>query len=149
MSFQSDMDRIRKKVKSRERALYNNVRDHAFRSIRFGSPVTGAPGQPVDKGDLLKSYKVKRLGSRRDEISSPLSYAPIIEDNRRGAQLRSKVGGFHSIKMTRIGWRRIVEYEMKKLKMSDGSGPSVALTGRTRDARGRFTGNESGITTSG
>lgn len=142
MAFKDDMDKIIAKVRRKELALFHAVTAHAYQSIVEGSAVTGAPGQPVDTGALKRSYSmVKEVRRRHSVIRSGLSYAPIIEDNRRGAQLRSKVGGFHSIKMTRVGWRRIVAYEMRKLNMMDGlTSPLTQTVRMQRDDAGRFTG---------
>lgn len=86
--------------------------DLAYRSIRIGSAITGAPGQPVKSGDLLRSWKIVWIDKWTAEISSDLIYAHLIEAGigRYGPlTLRSKVGGFHSVKMTAAGWERIVE----------------------------------------
>jgi hypothetical protein len=142
MSFEQDMDRIINTVLRNERALYRNCAAHAFKSIVEGSEVTGAPGQPIEFGDLIASYQFVSLGNRRSEIFSDLFYAPIIEDNRRGATLRSKVGGFHSIKLTRNGWQNIVAFELRRIRASGRNAPPpVAMRSRmTRDAQGRFSG---------
>lgn len=148
MTFEQDMNRFVAKVYSLEEQLFRNTVAHAKLSITYGSPVTGAPGQPVDKEKLRPSYKIRSNQSRVARIVSDSPYAEIIEDNRRGATLRSKVGGFHSIKLTRIGWRRIVAYELKKLKMTGGS-VGMSVGSRGRNARGQFTGNTANVTISG
>lgn len=104
-------------AEARLNLLRRRVADHCFRSITVGSPITGAPGQPIDKGDLIKSW---RMLPQNDQdkilIVSNLIYAPIIEDNWRDAQLRSKVGGFHSVKMTKLAFNLIVAYELAIVK---------------------------------
>ena len=103
--------------KRREHALFVRVDIHIGRSIRYGSATTGAPGQPVRKGNLLKSYK--RIGSvEAREIAhvSNSPYAHVIEHNKRGAVLRSPVGGFHSVKLTRLHWKLIVRQELNDIK---------------------------------
>lgn len=83
----------------------------AYRSITIGSAITGAPGQPVDTGALIASYLIEWQGPWYAEITSDLPYAHIIEAGI-GAYgpliLRSKVGGWHSLKLTAAGWPRIV-----------------------------------------
>jgi hypothetical protein len=79
---------------------------------------------------------MERRGLRTTRIHSTAEYAPIIEDNRRGAVLRSRVGGFHSVKLTRNGWRRIVAYELAKVKSSDSYSGRIRMT--TQRTRGRF-----------
>jgi len=115
MSFTADMDRIVRKARAAEVQLFNNCLAHAQRSILVGSPVTSAPGQPVDTGRLITSWSERRYGRQSAELVSSAPYAEVIENNKRGANLRSKVGGFHSIKLTRLGWGRIVSYEGRKI----------------------------------
>jgi hypothetical protein len=136
MSFRADMAKHLAKVRAREAALYEACIQHAFRSITVGSPITGAPGQPVDTSALLNSWRLERHAGRTALMFSPLVYAPIIEDNRRGATLRSKVGGFHSVKLTRLAWKRIVKYELQAL--GGGIANLNARLGQRRTARGRF-----------
>lgn len=134
LNFEQQMRTIARRVVDRYDALFDAVDAHVGRSIMFGSPVTAAPGQPVKSGALLMSWKRNNAGRYQVSWSSDSKYAHIIEDNRRGATLRSKVGGFHSVKLTRVGFQRIVEYELK------------AVTGarfdrnvqRWRNARGQF-----------
>lgn len=146
--FSKQLDRQVQEVKRRERLLYKAVTNHAFRSIRFGSDVTGAPGQPVDTGALLRSWKLRRGAGRKAIMESDIYHAPIIEDNRRGARLRSKVGGFHSVRLTRMGWNRIVQFELRKIKGGGSGEPDPGMSiprvgiGRMRDERGRFIGNK-------
>jgi hypothetical protein len=83
----------------------------AYRSVTVGSAITGAPGQPVDTSALLHSWVIEWKGPWYAEITSDLPYAHIIEAGI-GAygplMLRSKVGGWHSLKLTAAGWPRIV-----------------------------------------
>lgn len=84
----------------------------AYNSIRIGSAITGAPGQPVKSGDLLASWNVTWMDRWTAIVSSDLIYAHLIEAGI-GAHgpltLRSKVGGFHSVKLTAMNWDKIVE----------------------------------------
>ena len=60
---------------------------------------------------------------------SRLPYARIIEDNFRGAVIRSPFGGFHSVKLTNRGWHAIVAYELAIVKRAipDGRGAGSKL----------------------
>lgn len=94
-------------------AVVDLADDIAFDSVTIGSGISGAPGQPVDTGDLFRSWKRERL-SRWDRVMySKLVYAWGIE-NAIGPHgpitLRSLVGGFHSVKLTVAAWQRIVEF---------------------------------------
>jgi len=138
LSFKQQMEDIVRDIRIGFDDLYDAVAEHCFRSITVGSPITGAPGQPVKTGRLLKSWR--RQGTARSKnisIYTQVPYAPIIEDNLRGATLRSSVGGFHSVKMTVMGFHRIVTYELEQLHA--GSQPIVYKGGAWRDAAtGRF-----------
>lgn len=92
-------------------------------SIRAGSPLTGAPGQPVGQygpgynegsvgGMLLGSWQLQFLGPLDTLVSTNLVYAPVIEEmvGRYGPiRIRSSVGGGHSVALTRAGWQRITD----------------------------------------
>jgi hypothetical protein len=95
------------------RATFVRCTTEVQRSLVEGSPLTGAPGQPVDTGTLRASF-IPRFNSLTDwQITTPLVYAPYIEDGVRPdgvtLSLRSVVGGFHSAKLTRAGWPQIVK----------------------------------------
>lgn len=91
--------------------VIDHAAEIALRSVRIGSAITGSPGQPVDTGALRDSFVIERVDRWTRQIMSPLIYAGMIEDGI-GAHgpliLRSKVGGFHSIKLTAAGWPNIV-----------------------------------------
>ena len=92
------------------------------RSIVDGSPVTGAPGQPVLSGALRRSWQIHYLTPLVAEIRTRLwHYAPQIEDGIRvtvhGQQpmaQRSAVGGFHSVKLTIAGAHRLLEQVLRE-----------------------------------
>jgi hypothetical protein len=140
--FFNDVKKFVENTKAKERMLHKRTVEHAYRSIRFGSAVTGAPGQPVDTTELLKSWRMVKRANRITDLVSNAPHADIIEHNRRGARLRSKVGGFHSVAITRMGWHLIVKYEWARVGNGGGDGvPSDAPTiasKRARNARGQF-----------
>ena len=136
MSFADDIKRFGAKVDKRAKALHDGVSDLAFSSIVEGSPVTGAPGQPVDTGFLKGSWQPIIEGPLTRLIVTNVAYAPVVEDNTRTAydprgvqrppreefakggtnrKGPSTVGGNHSVKLTRAAWGRIVEFVMKGL----------------------------------
>lgn len=112
-----DFDKMSKK---RESNLYSALVKHCLRSIKFGSATTGAPGQPVDTEALRKSWTKKgTLASRDVEISTHKKYAPKFEaGGGSNFVLRSKVGGFHSVRLTRLNWRWVVKEELAIVKDS-------------------------------
>lgn len=117
MSFADDLNRFNAKQQRLTRTLFVNVASATHGSIQSGSAVTGAPGQPVQTGNLRISWQlvfnvVKAL------IMTNTIYARVIEEgtrNGRALTLRSRVGGFHSVSKTIQGFRALVEDEARKL----------------------------------
>lgn len=112
MSFASDLRKFTAKLKRRNQRIFVRTAAAVDKSIRVGSPITGSPGQPVDTGFLRNSWELTFPTKTTAEISTTTAYAPFIEDgkNTRGAfVLRSKVGGFHSVKLTRAGFQKLAD----------------------------------------
>ena len=126
MSFSDDIARFNAKTRTKLQALFVNLASAVKGSVVDGSPVTGAPGQPVGQygpgyhqgrvgGTLKASWVLDFPTPTTAEISTNVVYAPVIEDNIRGARLRSSVGGFHSVKYTVAGFERLLEAEVRKV----------------------------------
>ncbi len=122
MSLASDLDRFANKVEGRTRRIVQIAREEVQRSIVEGSSITGAPGQPIGPfpggGTLKGSWVPRFLGPHLWQTSTPLAYGPVIEDliGRFGAiTIRSVVGGGHSVKLTRAGWQRIVDFAQREV----------------------------------
>lgn len=113
-SFGAELTTFLLKVKARAPAVFVNTVAAIQDSIQHGSAATGSPGQPVDTGNLLGSWRTDFESSTVATISTNVEYAPTIEDNTRGAKLRSQVGGFHSVALTRAGFQRVVDIETVK-----------------------------------
>lgn len=92
-------------------AIYSRADDLMFESVTVGSIITGAPGQPVQLGDLLRSWQRRYLSRWETEHFSDLPYAWGIE-NAVGPYgpitLRALIGGFHSVKLSVAAWPRVV-----------------------------------------
>jgi len=113
VSFQDDLDRFLAKLEQQRRDLFVGVATETLRSIQEGSALTGAPGQPVDTGNLKASWQLLFESETTALIQTNVIYAPGIEDGinmTTGQRLvqRSPVGGFHSVRLTRAGFQRIV-----------------------------------------
>jgi hypothetical protein len=119
MSFGLDVKRFSAKAANRAREVADLATHLAWESIVEGSPITGAPGQPVDAGALKGSW-TENYGKLKNEIlqnNPPLIYAPMIEDGTRAGRaltLRSQVGGFHSLALTRIAWGKLVDEAVRR-----------------------------------
>lgn len=99
------------KVERNLHAIFLNTATAVRDSVVEGSPVTGAPGQPVDTGNLKSSWVLAFTEPGVAEVSTNVEYAPAIEDGvgpHGPMTLRSKVGGFHSVKLTRSNFDRLV-----------------------------------------
>lgn len=131
MSFADDLGRFTAKVETRSRDVFNNTASHVLTSIRDGSPVTGAPGQPVGQygpgyhqgevgGELKGSWQLHSLGPWEAEVSTFEPYAKQNEDGiaRPGGgpyTQRSTVGGRFSVTITRAGIQKITDVETAKV----------------------------------
>lgn len=116
--FKDAIDKWTGKTKKRLRFVFVNSIALAHESITEGSLLTGAPGQPVQTGQLKASWIVEATETKA-RITSNLRYARPIEDGQRNGKeltLRSSVGGFHSVKLTVAGWQRIVEYATSRAR---------------------------------
>ena len=115
MSFSDDLARFMAKTEAKANAVFVNTAVAVKGSVVDGSPVTGAPGQPVDTGTLKASWHLAFQSPTTATVSTNVEYAESIEDNHRGARLRSSVGGFHSVRLTVGGFERLVDAETRKV----------------------------------
>lgn len=118
--FGDDLQKFTAKVEGLTAAAASRAADLVFESVVLGSPLTGAPGQPVDTGNLRASWQQRSAGPMAYEIITATPYAPNVEDGvgskgqpvvyGAGGNGRSVVGGSHSVKLTVAGWSRILEH---------------------------------------
>ena len=130
MSFADDLKRFAVKTQGKSNALFTNVASGVKESIVNGSAVTGAPGQPVDTGNLRDSWQLTFESKQSALVSTNIAYAPVIEDNLRSSfnprgeqperkpgrkSIKSIVGGSHSVKLTVGAFDRLVESKLAEL----------------------------------
>lgn len=120
MTFATDLAAFDAKIRTRQKIIFFDTANALHKSIKFGSSVTGSPGQPVDQGDLRNSWHPEHLAPFLFATSSPLAYAPGIElgrDMRTGKRLvlRSAVGGFHSVMRTKDQFQKLVDAVVAKV----------------------------------
>ena len=129
--FTGDLERFAAKAAQRAHDVFVQTTIDVQQSIVEGSPLTGAPGQPVDTGYLKNSWHPHFTSRTEWETTTNVGYAPVIEHNlrerydyegtRRPKELKSTirvpgapkgakstVGGHHSVALTVAGWERIV-----------------------------------------
>lgn len=120
MTFRQDMRKFLTKTEMNMASVYIGSAQLALRSIKFGSDLTGSPGQPVQTRALLESWALEPIDARRAVIYTDSPYAPQNEDGiaRPGGGpyvQRSTRGGRWSVRKTRTGWQRIVQYVAETL----------------------------------
>lgn len=121
MGFADDIKAFQVKVQANSQKIFVNVASAAHESIVRGSPVTGAPGQPVDEGTLRNSWQLTFPQPNEALIASggqAAAYNRAIEDGvgpHGPLTLRSEVGGFHSVALTIAGMPRLIADEAKKV----------------------------------
>lgn len=116
-TFTDALVRFNVTAQERVRDVFVDSTVEVQRSVVTGSELTGAPGQPVITGNLKTSWIGEFTSDATWELTTKSEYAIPIENGendrgpfnpQRGAP-RSEVGGYHSVKLTRAGWPRIVE----------------------------------------
>lgn len=129
MGFRDEIREFSRSVVTDSDALFVNIASAAHGSIQVGSPITGAPGQPVDTGALRASWQLLFVSRAEALIATDKAYALAIELGimlARAGQvtghtgqrltLRSSVGGFHSVQKTIDAWDALVDDERQKLR---------------------------------
>lgn len=129
MTFSGDLAKFADKVRGNLVEIVTEGGVEVQRSVVEGSELTGAPGQPVDTGNLKGSFIPERTGDLEWQTTTNVEYAPAIEagiqqpyttaDGQsvtpKAMTLRSKVGGFGSVALTRAGWQKIVDHVVPKV----------------------------------
>jgi hypothetical protein len=98
----------------------------SLNEVKFGGPITGAPGQPVDTANLRNSWILEFLSKWRARISTPVEYAEAVEDGvgphgavKYGA--KNGIGGSHSMKIVILGLQGIADTVAARHKGTLGS----------------------------
>jgi hypothetical protein len=118
VSAADDFRRRGAQLERMTRDIFANVAVGLHQSIQVGSPVTGAPGQPLDLGTLRNSWMLEFDGDTAS-IGTNVEYAEAVEDavgpyGPRVYGAKNNIGGSHSVKMTVAGAQRIVDLEVAR-----------------------------------
>ena len=116
--FSGDLRAFKDLVLRRQRGVFVGTMNELHRSVTEGSEITAAPGQPVDTGALKASWQETFPEEWVGQTATGLIYAPIIEDGvgpYGDIQLRSEVGGFHSVKLTRAGLQAVADHVTREV----------------------------------
>lgn len=128
MTWSEDIEEFRKKLRGKRRDVAFAVVRKVKGSVVDGSATTGAPGQPVQTGFLKGSWDDFEEADWIWLVATNAEYGPSIEDGVQepytradGTEvtpgpmtLRSEVGGFHSVKLTRAGFQKLVEEAVRE-----------------------------------
>lgn len=118
--FSGQLKAFADQAKLRHQAVFVGTVTEIERSIMDGSEITGAPGQPVQTGNLRGSFAPPIFETPTlARVATNVVYAPEIEEGARNGNpltLRSEVGGFHSVALTIAGFPAIVEHEAERFK---------------------------------
>jgi hypothetical protein len=115
MGASEQLRSIGEKARRHYNAVFQRLPDLALNSIRDGSPLTGAPGQPVGRGELRDSWTRSDIAPGEVLLSTRLPYARQEEDGISYAhggepiQQHAGSGGPHSVKLTAAGMQRLVD----------------------------------------
>lgn len=113
MSASDDLRAVRRTLETRYPDVFTGLVDLAHDSIQNGSPITGAPGQQVDHGDLKASWQKWYPSPEEAMISTDSPYAEQEEEgiaaSGKAITQRSQVGGPHSRKLTVAGLPAILD----------------------------------------
>ena len=130
--FRSSLSAFTLQTHGQLQRVVTKCSEHVHASITDGSPLTGAPGQPVDTGYLKASWTRTASSPVEWHISTNVAYAPVIEHNDRafyndagdtrpsgtgpgGKHIKSTVGGNHSVELTRAAWPQIVAFAVEEV----------------------------------
>ncbi|WP_353267472.1 hypothetical protein [Gemmatimonas sp.] len=114
MSYNGGIATHSRAVKTRHRQVFGGLCAELGRSIRDGSEITGAPGQPRKTSNLYFSWIDRFLAPFRWEMATNVKYAGFVEDNVRGVTFRN--GGPHSVKLTILGAPRVLDVVVTRFR---------------------------------
>ena len=116
-NWESAIDRFAAKIERRIKDIHANAAFKMRDSVVTGSQLTGAPGQPVDTGNLRASWQLTFPEPLLARLTTNVEYAPAIEEGvgpYGPMSLQSGVGGFHSVKQTRNAWQKVVDAAVRE-----------------------------------
>jgi hypothetical protein len=121
-AFEGQVDGFHVTLLERELATFVRCVAAVGESIKVGSPVTGAPGQPVDQGALIGSWQESFPEEWVGRNATNMEYAPPVEEGQQEpyttasgrevtprAMVFGPVGGAHSVALTRANWPQLAD----------------------------------------
>lgn len=127
-TFLDQIRRFNAKAENLTQAVFDGTVAEVKNSIQFGSPLTGSPGQPVDKDILRPSWQTEFTDPHNARVSTNVLWAVQNETgiSATGGPYvqRSAKGGRWSLALTRMGWSRIVDDVANRLTEGGDPRPS-------------------------
>ena len=125
IDFSANVRRFKVVARTRTQTVYRAGRARALASIKFGSPITGAEGQPVQSSALRDAWKMRDISDNETLIAPEGEPVKWAYQNETGIalpgggpyRLRSKVGGRFSVAKTIAGWPAIVKSIVATLRV--------------------------------
>jgi hypothetical protein len=114
--FKQQLAAFMTKTDARLERVTDRVSEMARDSIRVGSPITGAPGQPVLSGRLRDSWFRSRLGQFLWRIASDAPYAATVEFKTHAKRFANH--GPHSVRLTVVGFKRLLAAALREVLQS-------------------------------
>lgn len=118
-TFAGGIQLFAKKAERNINAVFVTSVTEMRESIKFGSPVTGAPALPVSlpkypkSGSLRDSVVATYLNPNTAIIYTTIWFAPLVEDDTQGNTFTN--GGPHGWKRTIAAFERIVDRNAARL----------------------------------
>ena len=118
-SFSDDIKAFTAKVEAKTQTIFVNTVAAAKDSIVLGSPITGAPGQPVAFGTLRASWNTEFELPTSARITTNLGYAEPVElgigpHGPVAYGAKNGIGGSHSVAHTMTGLPLLLADETRK-----------------------------------
>lgn len=117
-AFAAYLERFGQVLSERNVAVLDEATALAMDSIVDGSPLTGAPGQPVDTAELRDSWTAVPEGPATRLIKSDAIHALAVEYNWGGVSYQNH--GPHSRALTVHGFPRILDAAVRQVVGSGG-----------------------------
>lgn len=120
--WEKAIDAFERKIEKRIKEVHAKTAFALRDSVKDGSAVTGAPGQPVDTSNLKNSWQLAFPSQLLARLTTHVDYAQAIEEGVGPSgpmTLASPVGGFHSVKQTRAGFQKLVDQVVREVVRGD------------------------------
>lgn len=120
-TWKSNLPQFSRELDAAVNSLTRGTAERALNSIVFGDPTTGAPGQPDDLRN--GQWEVVENGPDSFTVGTNDPSAPAVEDgisrlNGHPIQLKSPIGGLHSVRITQQNAAPLVEAEVARVRGS-------------------------------